>query len=177
MLLDRLEITYERPCIATKSKVYFTKMLDSLLKDNECSGTPFLRGKLQEAFIIVMEDNVNSISMDNFFRSPVTINAQKKDANVTNERQISADIHAKNDKIIQGVYNPINNKQFCTLQFRGTSWCHKQFQGSGWKCKQFQGTGWRRKWSKKRSKQRSKGIYLHYQRKLSTKNIQEPVRP
>ena len=33
-----------------------------------------------------------------FFQSPVTINAQKKDANMTNERQIAADIYAKTMK-------------------------------------------------------------------------------
>ena len=33
-----------------------------------------------------------------FFQSPVTINAQKKDANMTNERQIAEDIYAKTMK-------------------------------------------------------------------------------
>ena len=95
------------------------------------------------------------------------------------------------------MYDPINNQRFCTLWLRGTGWRHKRFQGTGWRHKQFQGTGWRhkrfrgtgwrhkwfrgtcwrRKRSKKRSKQQSKGSYLHYQGKISTKIIEETVRP
>ena len=75
------------------------------------------------------------------------------------------------------MYDPINNQQFCTLQFRGTCWCHKQFQGTGWQRKRFQLTGWHRKQSKQRSRQRSKVSYLHYQRKISTKIIQQAVCP
>ena len=51
------------------------------------------------------------------------------------------------------------------------------FLVTGWRCKQFRGTGWRRKQSKKQSKQWSKGRYLHYQNKFSTKIIQRPVCP
>ena len=64
------------------------------------------------------------------------------------------------------MYDPINNQRFCTLRFWWTGWRHKQFQGNSW----------RRKRSKKRPKQRSKGRYLHYHQK-STKVIEEPVRP
>ena len=46
--------------------------------------------KLREAVIIVMEDeekyverNVNNVTTDTLFQSPVTVNAQKKDANMT----------------------------------------------------------------------------------------------
>ena len=42
-----------------------------------------------------IESNVNNITNDTLFRSPDTINAQKKDANVTNERQIALDIHTE----------------------------------------------------------------------------------
>ena len=51
------------------------------------------------------------------------------------------------------MYNPIKNQRFCKLQFQWTGWRHKRFRGNCWRCKQ----------SKKRSKQRSKGIYSHYQ--------------
>ena len=47
-------------------KVYLTKMLDSLLDDNEHHGTPFSREKLQEAISRVMEYNVNNVTMDTF---------------------------------------------------------------------------------------------------------------
>ena len=42
--------------------------------------------------------NVNNITMDTMFQSPVTINAQKKDANVKYERQIASDILAETIK-------------------------------------------------------------------------------
>ena len=85
------------------------------------------------------------------------------------------------------MYDPINNQRFWILQlwwtgwrnkwFRGTDWPEelvgKIFRGTGWCHKWFQGTGWRRK----QSKQQSKGIYLHYQPKFYTKNIDKPVRP
>ena len=70
--------------MATEREVYFTKMLDYLLNDNERHGTSFSRKNLQGAVIRVMEDNVNNITIDTLFQSPFTINAQNKDANVTN---------------------------------------------------------------------------------------------
>ena len=79
-------------------EVHFTKMLDSLIDNNERHGTPLSRKNLHEAVSRVMEDNVNNVTMDTFFQSPITINAQKKDAKVTNERQIAADIHAETIK-------------------------------------------------------------------------------
>ena len=36
--------------------------------------------------------NVNNVTMDTFLQSPVTINTQRKYANVTNERRIASDI-------------------------------------------------------------------------------------
>ena len=41
------------------------------------------------------ERNVNNVTMNNLFQSPVTINAQMKDENVTNERRIALDIHTE----------------------------------------------------------------------------------
>ena len=82
--LDRIDVSYERACMATERRVYFTKMLDYLLDDNECHDTPSSRENIQEAVIKVMEDNVNNVTMDTLFQYPVTINPQKKDANMTN---------------------------------------------------------------------------------------------
>ena len=73
----------------------------------------------------------------------------------------------RNDEIIQGMYDSINNQQFFTLQFWGTGWRHKKFRGTGWHRKRF----------KNQSKQRSKCSNLHYQQKFSTRIIEEPVRP
>ena len=36
--------------------------------------------------------NVNNVTTDTLFQSPVTVNAQKKDANVTYERRIASGI-------------------------------------------------------------------------------------
>ena len=96
--LDRLDVSYERACMATERKLHFTKILDSILDDNERHGTPLSREKLQKAVSRVMEDKVNNVTMDTLFQSPVTINAQNKDANVTNERRIAAEIHAETIK-------------------------------------------------------------------------------
>ena len=85
--------------MATPREEYYTKMLDSLLGHTHCHGTPLSSKNLQEAVSRVMEEeekyyerNANNITTDNFFQSPVTINAQKKDVNMTYERQISLGI-------------------------------------------------------------------------------------
>ena len=82
----------------TERKIYFTKMFNYLLGDNERHVTPLSREKLQESFGIVMEDNVNNVTMDNLFLSPVNINTQKKDSNMTNERHVAADIQTETIK-------------------------------------------------------------------------------
>ena len=41
------------------------------------------------------ERNVNNVTTDTLFQSPVTINAQKKDANVTYERRFAPGILAE----------------------------------------------------------------------------------
>ena len=44
------------------------------------------------------ERNVNNITSDTLFQPPVTVNAQKKDANVTYERQIASGFFAETIK-------------------------------------------------------------------------------
>ena len=80
-------------------------MLDSLIEHNRRHSIPLSSKKLREVVIRAMEDeekyvepNVNKVTTDTLFQSPVTINAQNKDANLTNERRISADIHAESMK-------------------------------------------------------------------------------
>ena len=94
--------------MATTREECYTKMLDSLLNHNDCHGTPLSSKKLQEAVSRVMTEteeeekdakrNVNNVTMDTFFQYPVTINTQRKDANVTNKRQIALDLHAETMK-------------------------------------------------------------------------------
>ena len=87
--------------MGTEREVYYTKMLDSQLDHNYHHVTPFSSKKLQEAVSRVMEaeekgseSNLNTVTINTLFQSPVTITTQKKYANVTNERQIASDIHA-----------------------------------------------------------------------------------
>ena len=39
-LLDRLDVSYDRACMATPKEEYFTEILDSLIKHNCRHGTP-----------------------------------------------------------------------------------------------------------------------------------------
>ena len=80
-------------------------MLDSIFDHNYRRGTPLSSKNLQEVVSIFMEEeekyskrNFNNVTMDTLFQYPVTINTQRKDANVTNKRQTSADIHAETMK-------------------------------------------------------------------------------
>ena len=81
--------------MATPKEEYFTDMLDSLIKHNRRHGTPFSSKKLWEVVIRVMEyeerdseRNINKVTTGTLFQYPVTINAQKKDENMTYERRI-----------------------------------------------------------------------------------------
>ena len=55
--------------------------------------------------------NINNITMDTMFQSPVTTNAQKKNANVKYERLIASDILAETIKEFKGctIQSTINN--------------------------------------------------------------------
>ena len=104
-ILDRLDVSYEIVCMATPKEEHFTEMLDHLIEHNCRHGTPMSNKKLRESVIIVTEDegkytkrNVNNVNTDTLFQSPVTVNAQKKDANVTYERRIASRILAETIK-------------------------------------------------------------------------------
>ena len=45
-ILDRLDVLYERSCMATPKEEYFMEMLDSLLEHNHCHGTQLSSKKL-----------------------------------------------------------------------------------------------------------------------------------
>ena len=93
-LLDRLDMSYERACMVTERKVYFTNMLESILDYNTRHDTPLSSKNIPEEVIRFMsgteeeekdaKHNVNNVTMDNLFQSPITISAQKKNANMTN---------------------------------------------------------------------------------------------
>ena len=63
-------MSYKRACMPTEREVYFTKILGSLVKNNECHGTPMSSKNLQEAVRRVMAGteeeekmNVTSITL------------------------------------------------------------------------------------------------------------------
>ena len=55
-LLDRLDVSYERACMATPKEEYFTEMLDSLIDDNRRHGTLLSSKKIKETVTRVVED-------------------------------------------------------------------------------------------------------------------------
>ena len=55
-ILDRLDVSYGRACMATSREEYFTNMLDYLLDDNERHCTPLSSKKLQEVVSRVIEE-------------------------------------------------------------------------------------------------------------------------
>ena len=87
-------MTYERECTETTKDKYFEKMLETLVNHNDRHNAPFSNEKLWQAFSTVMEEteeeehndknNANNMAMDNLCQSPVTINTQRKNANVKN---------------------------------------------------------------------------------------------
>ena len=55
-LLDRLDVSYERVYMATPRKEYFMDMLDHLNEYNEHHGKRLSSKNIQEAVLIVMEE-------------------------------------------------------------------------------------------------------------------------
>ena len=55
-LLDRLDVTYERVCMATPKYKYYTKLLKTLVDDNNRNVAPLSNEKFQQAVSIVMEE-------------------------------------------------------------------------------------------------------------------------
>ena len=87
-LLDRLDVTYEGACMAAQKDKYYTKLFQTLVDVNIRNGATFSNEKNQQAVIIVMEEteaeierNINKITMDTSFQSPV----RKKDVSTIND--------------------------------------------------------------------------------------------
>ena len=53
---DRLDVTYERACMATPKDKYYEKMLETLVDDNNRNGAPLSNEKLRQAVGKVMEE-------------------------------------------------------------------------------------------------------------------------
>ena len=96
-------------------------MLEQLIKHNSLQGTPMSNNKLWEAVIRVMQGegkyakhNVNNVTTDTLFQSPFTVNAQKKDANMTYERRTASGILEETIKEFKGctIQSKINDSRY-----------------------------------------------------------------
>ena len=110
-LLNRLDVRYERACMATPSDKYYTKTLETLVAYNDHHNAPMSNDKIRQAISTVMSEteegkndakrNANNMTMDTFYQSPVTNNTQGKIANVPNERQVASNILAEMIKYLK----------------------------------------------------------------------------
>ena len=72
----------------------YTNMFETIFDHNDCHNTPLsIEKRLQAVSRVIVEteegkrdakNNANNLTMDTFLLSPVAINTQWKDANVTN---------------------------------------------------------------------------------------------
>ena len=73
-ILDILDVTYERVCMATPKDKYYEKMLETLVDDNNRNGTLFSNEKIQQAVSKVMKETeaefecFKEITMDTSFQ-------------------------------------------------------------------------------------------------------------
>ena len=84
------DVSYERAYMATSGYEYFTDILDHLNKYHDRRSQRLSSKNLKEAVLRVMEQeeeeiehNINTITCDTSFESPVTMNVQNKDANLS----------------------------------------------------------------------------------------------
>ena len=75
------DVSYERAYMATEGNEYFTDILDTLNKYQDRHGQRLSSKKLKEAVLRVMDEeeeeierNINNITCDTSFKSPVTKN-------------------------------------------------------------------------------------------------------
>ena len=87
------DVSYERAYMATSGNEYFMYILYHLNKYHDRHGQIFFSKKLKEAVLRVMEEkeeeiecNINNITCDTSFWSPVAMNVQKKYENWSLER-------------------------------------------------------------------------------------------
>ena len=94
------DMSCERACMATGYNGYCTDVLDTLKKYQDRHGQIFSTKKLREAVCRVMDEeeeeemerNINKITCNTSFQSPVTKNLQKKDANWSLKRRLAAGV-------------------------------------------------------------------------------------
>ena len=124
-LLNRLDVKYERACMATTKEKYYTKILETLVDNNDPNNSPLSNEKILQAVSTFMAEteggeciakrNANNVTMYNFYhQSPVITNTQGEIINVTNERRISSDILEKTIKVFNGlmIRSTINDSSY-----------------------------------------------------------------
>ena len=123
-ILSRLDVKYERVCMANPKEKYYPKVLETIIDYNDHHNAPFSTEKIQQAIRTVMEEteeeesdakcNANNVTIDSFCQSPVMTNTQGNIENVPNERQISPEILAETIKgfKVLTLQSTINNSSF-----------------------------------------------------------------
>ena len=88
-------------------------MLDHINEYNDCHGQILSSKNIKEAVLRVMEEeeeeierNINNISCDNSFQSPIDMNVQKKDTTFSLERRLALGVLAE----------MVENFKGCTIQ-------------------------------------------------------------
>ena len=106
-LLDRLDVTYELVWMGTPKDEYYNMLLDTLVDDNYHKVAPFSNdnirqavGKLMEEMEAEFERNINKITCDTSFKSPI----QKKYVSTTNDY-----VYYESDKQVDTISD--SNKQ------------------------------------------------------------------
>ena len=101
-MLNVIDVTYERACMATPKYKYHTQLLETVIGYNDHHNEKLSNGNLRQGVITVMEEteeeeheyryNANNVTMDTFCQFPVTTNTQGNIAHVPNGRQIFSNI-------------------------------------------------------------------------------------
>ena len=103
--MNRLDVTYERACMATQEEEYYTGLLETMLEHNDRTKTPLSKEKLQQEINIIVEEteegklNANNVTTDTFIHPPVTTNIPSEKTDVANERQVCSDIMTETIKL------------------------------------------------------------------------------
>ena len=93
------DVSCERACMATEDNENFTDILDTLNRYQDRHGKILSSKYLKEAVVRDMDEeeehierNINSVTCDTPFLSPVTKTVQKKDSSWSLERQLAAGV-------------------------------------------------------------------------------------
>ena len=83
-LLNNLDATYERACMATTKDKYYTELYRTIKDCNYCNGTSLSNENIRDAInrvIVEEEAEAHNVTMDHFSQTSVTTNAQVDNEN------------------------------------------------------------------------------------------------